>query len=221
MTPLFYIVNMLGLFRIEQDEEIIGIDISLHKGPAYNLDLSSHEDSLEKPRILAIHGKASNSAITKLQLANLEITDDKFDITYLDGLVEMERGGKGVEEFVNGPYFSFYHDKNDHRFSASFMDAVIHVQKTIIQEGPFDAIYGFSQGGCIAAAVAAAHNNIDFRDRLLEHEHGRHGSRRFKSSLRVSGNFIGSGIDRTSKGQGNLSSRSDGLFLSPKSFYHA
>ena len=36
-----------------------------------------------RPRILALHGAQSNNAVTKLQLENLNITDDDYDIEYL------------------------------------------------------------------------------------------------------------------------------------------
>jgi len=37
MTPFFHILNVLGLFRVDTVEEEVGLDISHHKGAAYDL----------------------------------------------------------------------------------------------------------------------------------------------------------------------------------------
>lgn len=174
--------------------------------------------SSDKPKILAIHGKTSNSAVTKLQLANLHITEEKYDIIYLDGLVEEERGDPSVEQFVTGPFFSWYHDKSDDRFISSFIEAVVHVYKEILKDGPFDIIYGFSQGATLAAAVAAAHSNANFRNRLLslEADFGR----MRKSTIRT--HKVGKGVGRTSFMKsisiGTNYAKSNSFPLTPESF---
>jgi len=38
MTPFFFVLNMLGLFRVDPLEEKVGLDISHHKGAGYNLE---------------------------------------------------------------------------------------------------------------------------------------------------------------------------------------
>jgi Amt family ammonium transporter len=37
MTPYFHLLNILGLFRVDSLEEEVGLDISHHKGAAYDL----------------------------------------------------------------------------------------------------------------------------------------------------------------------------------------
>lgn len=175
--------------------------------------------SSDKPKILAIHGKKSNSAVTKLQLANLHITEEKYDIIYLDGLVEEERGDPSVEQFVNGPFFSWYHDKSDDRFVSSFIEAVVHVYKEILKDGPFDIIYGFSQGATLVAAVAAAHSNANFRNRLLSSEADF--GRMRKSSIRT--HEVGKGVGRGSSLMksiriGTKYAKSNAFQLTPESF---
>lgn len=175
--------------------------------------------SSDKPKILAIHGKKSNSAVTKLQLANLHITEEKYDIIYLDGLVEEERGDPSVEQFVNGPFFSWYHDKSDDRFVSSFIEAVVHVYKEILKDGPFDIIYGFSQGATLAAAVAAAHSNANFRNRLLSSEADF--GRMRKSTIRT--HEVGKGVGRRSFMMKSISigtkyAKSNAFQLTPESF---
>jgi Amt family ammonium transporter len=44
MTPFFIILNMLGMFRVDAVEEKVGLDISHHKGAAYDLTGPGAED---------------------------------------------------------------------------------------------------------------------------------------------------------------------------------
>lgn len=48
--------------------------------------------SIFRPRILALCGAQSNDEVTKLQLENLQITEENHDITYLRGPIEVEEG---------------------------------------------------------------------------------------------------------------------------------
>mmetsp|Transcript_5693 Transcript_5693/g.8256 ORF Transcript_5693/g.8256 Transcript_5693/m.8256 type:complete len:517 (+) Transcript_5693:131-1681(+) len=44
MTPFFLILNMLGMFRVDPLEEEVGLDVSHHKGSAYDLTGPQKED---------------------------------------------------------------------------------------------------------------------------------------------------------------------------------
>eukprot|EP00557_Chaetoceros_sp_GSL56_P008099 CAMPEP_0176494388 /NCGR_PEP_ID=MMETSP0200_2-20121128/10066_1 /TAXON_ID=947934 /ORGANISM="Chaetoceros sp., Strain GSL56" /LENGTH=465 /DNA_ID=CAMNT_0017892135 /DNA_START=35 /DNA_END=1432 /DNA_ORIENTATION=- len=44
MTPFFIVLNMLGMFRVDPLEEKVGLDISHHKGAAYDLSEPNKED---------------------------------------------------------------------------------------------------------------------------------------------------------------------------------
>jgi len=125
-----------------------------------------HKDN--KPKVLAIHGAKSNSTVTKIQLNNLNITEEKYDITYVDGLITEGRGDQDIHNFVDGPFHSWYYETTDERFKESFLEAVVHVCEKILSEGPFNIIYGFSQGATIAAAVGAIHSHIEFRNFVLK-----------------------------------------------------
>jgi len=50
MTPFFHILNVLGLFRVDTVEEEVGLDISHHKGAAYDLS-GPTDDAKEKYEI--------------------------------------------------------------------------------------------------------------------------------------------------------------------------
>lgn len=44
MGPFFFVLNMLGLFRVDPIEEKVGLDISHHKGAAYDLTMADQTD---------------------------------------------------------------------------------------------------------------------------------------------------------------------------------
>ena len=59
--------------------------------------------SIFRPRILALCGAQSNDEVTKLQLENLQITEENHDITYLRGQIEVEEGSPdliGLGKFI-------------------------------------------------------------------------------------------------------------------------
>jgi Amt family ammonium transporter len=58
MTPFFILLNMAGMFRVDPLEEEVGLDISHHRGSAYDLSGPSkdHVDELMEIRA-SKHGK--------------------------------------------------------------------------------------------------------------------------------------------------------------------
>ena len=60
MIPFFLVLNFLGLFRVDALEEEVGLDISHHKGAAYDLAGPSKEDVEELvARRSTAHGKVA------------------------------------------------------------------------------------------------------------------------------------------------------------------
>ena len=58
MTPFFFALNALGMFRVDALEEDVGLDISHHRGAAYDLTGPKGDDVEELMEIRASrHGK--------------------------------------------------------------------------------------------------------------------------------------------------------------------
>mmetsp|Transcript_24283 Transcript_24283/g.39653 ORF Transcript_24283/g.39653 Transcript_24283/m.39653 type:complete len:515 (+) Transcript_24283:124-1668(+) len=58
MTPFFLLLNALGMFRVDALEEEVGLDISHHRGAAYDLTAPKKEDVEELMEVRASrHGK--------------------------------------------------------------------------------------------------------------------------------------------------------------------
>jgi len=58
MTPFFYVLKIVGMFRVDPLEEEVGLDISHHRGAAYDLTGPAKEDVEELLEVRASkHGK--------------------------------------------------------------------------------------------------------------------------------------------------------------------
>ena len=73
--------------------------------------MKSHRE-LPSPRlrVLALHGRGSNSEITRMQLLNVGISEAEYDIVYLDGPLREDAPGPGIAELaglVAGPWHSW------------------------------------------------------------------------------------------------------------------
>lgn len=82
-----------------------------------------------------------------------------FELYFLQGEVESEPG-PGVEGYFDGPYYSYYkwHQRDDdEEHERSVEDAFSLIEETVEEDGPFDAILGFSHGGATAYKYLAQH----------------------------------------------------------------
>ena len=138
-----------------------------------------------RPRLLALHGASANSEVVRLQLTNLGISDDDFEVFCLDAPLEDEgiggSGSKGggtdlpLEALVDGPYFSWYPAAAASR--AAVEEALGAVLAYVQRHGPFDGVFGFSQGAAVATAlmqddVLVALRTRGGNDDSLSAEHG-------------------------------------------------
>jgi len=124
-------------------------------------------------RILALCGRQSNKEVTKLQLENLHITEDKYKITYAHGPIVEEAGDPDVTGLVNGPFYSWFRtDEADPLYKPSVLYAISHLMREIQRSGPFDVIYGFSQGASLATLLSAAYLDSNIKRCVLSEFNG-------------------------------------------------
>lgn len=129
-------------------------------------------------RILCLHGYSTSGAILKYQLdAFIQRADASHEFVFLDGEYECPKAqGKsqdfqpsdessyetemtldrtnqtltiaGMGKFMQGPFRCFDKSFGPHAIQSS----LDHLQDFIDEEGPFDGVIGFSQGGSLALA---------------------------------------------------------------------
>ena len=99
-----------------------------------------------RPKLLALCGAKSNNSVTQLQLENLHITSDKYDIHYLHGYIEEMEADSNLDGLFRGPFYSWIDDSSVWAMNESIVNSVRLVMKAVQMHGPFDGIYGFSNG---------------------------------------------------------------------------
>lgn len=114
---------------------------------------NSESGHSRRPNILALSGNKSNSAVTKLQLENLRITKEDYDIDYLEGQIEVEEADPRLIGLIHGPFYSWI-DIDNEKGGRSLIEAVHKILTAVHLNGPYDGIYGFSVGGLVASIAA-------------------------------------------------------------------
>ncbi|VEU35442.1 unnamed protein product [Pseudo-nitzschia multistriata] len=119
-------------------------------------DQSSALILLSKPRLLCLHGSGSNSVVTQAQLRNLGF-HKCFGVTHLVAPLlcsgEIDENVRSVCE--DGSFYSWMNKTKDNKGCLPDLVASLKfVLRHVIQEGPYDAVYGFSQGAGIAAILS-------------------------------------------------------------------
>lgn len=124
--------------------------------------MSILEGSGVRPRILALHGSGSNANVTKLQLENLGLSASEYDIVYANGPFPVGSPGPGLAELeglISGPWYSWLPEGTG-RVEAgggsllhAVCEAIQNVLTIVQKQGPFDGVFGFSQGGVIANLI--------------------------------------------------------------------
>jgi Amt family ammonium transporter len=77
MTPFFILLNVLGMFRVDPLEEKVGLDISHHKGAAYDLTGNAVNDE-ELDISSSRHGKITVYDLTGREGIQTSFEDTKF-----------------------------------------------------------------------------------------------------------------------------------------------
>ncbi|RMZ80446.1 hypothetical protein DV737_g3021, partial [Chaetothyriales sp. CBS 132003] len=104
-------------------------------------------------KILCLHGYGTNAAVLENQLqAVLSLADKDIEPLYLDGEIEAPKA-TSLSAFTKGTFYCYY-DAFD---PASVKKAHEMLNEVIEEEGPFDGIVGFSQGGSLAVAYLLQH----------------------------------------------------------------
>lgn len=80
MTPYFVLLRLLGLFRVDQLEEDVGMDISHHKGAAYDLTKANDDVVDEFIEKRSQHGRGSVKAVGSVQVTKTTVSAPAVDV---------------------------------------------------------------------------------------------------------------------------------------------
>mmetsp|Transcript_40031 Transcript_40031/g.84067 ORF Transcript_40031/g.84067 Transcript_40031/m.84067 type:complete len:250 (+) Transcript_40031:25-774(+) len=102
-----------------------------------------------KPRVLCLHGGDSNSDITYFQTTGLRLYSN-FECIYLDAPHIVDRCYPGLDRFSDGPFYVWADPTKPKQQQETEWDASLElIAKFCEENGPFDGVYGFSQGAAI------------------------------------------------------------------------
>lgn len=115
-------------------------------------------------RFLCLHGIGSNAEVFNTQLSAIQAAlGSQHEFVFVDGDIPSEAGpGRltslystnkahlctGVYGLAEGPYFSFFNLP----IASQMYDAFELIDQALEDDGPFDGIFGFSQGAAVAAS---------------------------------------------------------------------
>lgn len=111
------------------------------------------------PRLLCLHGWRSNNQISRLQCKNLGLSE-AFRVSYLHGNVESEvPSDESFATTFDGPWFSWIDniEEVDRDWEASVTQlraSLRYILDHIAETGPYDVVYGFSQGAALVALLS-------------------------------------------------------------------
>ena len=116
---------------------------------------------MSKPRILCLHGGGSNNDITPFQTQGLKLSA-RMECVYLHAPHVMEYCYPGLDRFSDGPFYAWaVPSMNPLLFVAALFgktssdqedqwdQSLECIAKFCEKNGPFDGVYGFSQGAAI------------------------------------------------------------------------
>ncbi|KAF9885359.1 hypothetical protein FE257_012976 [Aspergillus nanangensis] len=101
-------------------------------------------------RILCLHGKGCSGAVFRSQTEMVRKYLEDMDIDYdFPNAPFSSAPATGVDVVYDPPYYAFWQNDN----LQSIQDACTWLRSYIAQNGPYDAIFAFSQGGILLSSA--------------------------------------------------------------------
>ena len=111
-----------------------------------------------KPRILCLHGGGSNNDITPFQTGGLQLCK-RMECVYLHAPHVIPWCNPGLNRFSDGPFYVWADPTKSLEVQEDQWDESLeYLAKYMKENGPFDGVYGFSQG--TAMITEFSHPNI-------------------------------------------------------------
>ncbi|USP75030.1 hypothetical protein yc1106_02304 [Curvularia clavata] len=116
-------------------------------------------------RFLCLHGMGTNSSIFETQIAGMcqQLQDQGHEFIFVDGLIECD-AAPGIGSLFPGPYLCYYDLPTPEKVQSAFD----YINEVIEEEGPFDGVFGFSQGAALASSMMLEHYKRNPLDDLFK-----------------------------------------------------
>ncbi|XP_058184957.1 esterase FUS5-like isoform X7 [Rhododendron vialii] len=111
------------------------------------------QQPVRKPRVLCLHAfRTSGKIFEKMTEVWPEFVREKMDLVFIDAPFPAE-GGSGVQGKFDPPYYEWFQFNQDFSEYRNFDECIAYIEDCMIRMGPFDGLFGFSQGAIIASAL--------------------------------------------------------------------
>ncbi|KAI7729316.1 hypothetical protein M8C21_018536 [Ambrosia artemisiifolia] len=119
----------------------------------------------KKPRLLCLHGGASNATVFKEELSIWpDYVLDKMDLVFIDGPFPAHVDGTIVDQ-----RFEWY-AKDDPTFG-NFEEGIAYVEDCMVKLGPFDGVLGKSMGAIVAGLLPGLQEHGLYLTNVAKIEH--------------------------------------------------
>jgi len=106
-------------------------------------------------RVLCLHGHGSNDEITNLQLFGLKLSREQAcDLEFLNAPHVADRHMPGLEQYSEGGFYTWGGKKFSKEGNSDWEESLDFLAKYLKKNGPYDGVYGFSQGVTIITAFS-------------------------------------------------------------------
>jgi len=125
---------------------VIGL---INPSPRRHNAQASPPDTMSKPRILCLHGGGSNNDITPFQTMGLQLSAH-LECVYLHAPHTTKKCYPGLDLLSEGPWYIWADPSKSLSDQEDQWDESLEYIATFCKKnGPFDGVYGFSQGAAI------------------------------------------------------------------------
>ena len=105
--------------------------------------------AMPMPKLLCLHGRRSNAEVTEMQCQGVLELDKVAALHYLDAPFE----STAFDKDIGGGRSWVIKDEPPETKQETLRQSLIHIVRKIASDGPFDGVYGFSQGAAIASLL--------------------------------------------------------------------
>ena len=152
--------------QISLDEEIAGLECDPMQQEITGFERDPMPHDGRHLRLLMLHGHCSNNDISRMQARHLGLADvHGIQCDFFCASLEASSYDDTLEAFSDKPFYTWFNHwtlsapkwmqgfLNASNRSGSLRNSLARILHVIRRYGPYDGVYGFSQGGFVAALL--------------------------------------------------------------------
>jgi len=135
---------------IDVDEEISADAIKKIRDISLPFLRNTNKGFKKPMKLLCLHGHGANNDITRIQLASIGLYQ-KVELDIIHGKYECNAEVPAFQRLSKEPFWSWW----DIKTPTSMYKVLMSLVKTIERHGPYDGLFGFSQGSLFVSLLSS------------------------------------------------------------------